>query len=117
VAHAYNPSYLGGRDQEDHGLKPAWANSSERSYLKNRAGGVAQGEGPEFKPSSAQQKKHMQSVFMYGWEEFSLVTSQMSIPGNMCVEGQRGGNEENKCFCRKLPLSMSENTRVNKAVS
>jgi hypothetical protein len=98
-------------------LKPAWANSSERSYLKNRAGGVAQGEGPEFKPSSAQQKKHMQSVFMYGWEEFSLVTSQMSIPGNMCVEGQRGGNEENKCFCRKLPLSMSENTRVNKAVS
>jgi hypothetical protein len=23
VAHACNPSYLGGRDQEDHGLKPA----------------------------------------------------------------------------------------------
>jgi hypothetical protein len=23
VAHAYNPSYSGGRDQEDHGLKPA----------------------------------------------------------------------------------------------
>jgi hypothetical protein len=28
VAHAYSPSYLGGRDQEDHGSKPAWANSS-----------------------------------------------------------------------------------------
>jgi hypothetical protein len=28
VAHAYNPSYSGGRDQEDHGSKPAWANSS-----------------------------------------------------------------------------------------
>jgi hypothetical protein len=27
VAHACNPSYSGGRDQEDHGLKPAWANS------------------------------------------------------------------------------------------
>jgi hypothetical protein len=27
VAHAYNPSYLGGRDQEDCGLKPVWANS------------------------------------------------------------------------------------------
>jgi hypothetical protein len=27
VAHAYNPSYPGGRDQEDGGLKPAWANS------------------------------------------------------------------------------------------
>jgi hypothetical protein len=23
VAHAYNPSYSGGRDQEDHGSKPA----------------------------------------------------------------------------------------------
>jgi hypothetical protein len=26
VAHAYNPSYSGGRDQEDHGSKPPWAN-------------------------------------------------------------------------------------------
>jgi hypothetical protein len=25
VAHAYNPSYLGGRDQEDHGLSPRQA--------------------------------------------------------------------------------------------
>jgi hypothetical protein len=24
-AHACKPSYLGGRDQEDHGAKPAWA--------------------------------------------------------------------------------------------
>jgi hypothetical protein len=28
VARAYNPSYSGCGDQEDHGLKPAWANSS-----------------------------------------------------------------------------------------
>jgi hypothetical protein len=28
VAYACNPSYSGGRDQEDHGLKPIWANSS-----------------------------------------------------------------------------------------
>jgi hypothetical protein len=27
VAHAYNPSYSGGRDQEDHGLKPAQVNT------------------------------------------------------------------------------------------
>jgi hypothetical protein len=27
VAHAYNPGYLGSRDQEDCGSKPAWANS------------------------------------------------------------------------------------------
>jgi hypothetical protein len=56
VAHACNPNYSGGRDQEDHGSKPAWANSSQdpiRKILhKNRAGGVAQGEGPEFKSST-----------------------------------------------------------------
>jgi hypothetical protein len=34
VAHACNPSYSGGRDQEDHVSKPAWANSSARSYLE-----------------------------------------------------------------------------------
>jgi hypothetical protein len=28
VARACNPSYSGGRDQENHGLKLAWANSS-----------------------------------------------------------------------------------------
>jgi hypothetical protein len=27
VAHTCNPSYSGGRDQEDCGSKPAWANS------------------------------------------------------------------------------------------
>jgi pSer/pThr/pTyr-binding forkhead associated (FHA) protein len=34
VVHAQNPSYSGGRDQEDHGLKPALANSENLS-LKN----------------------------------------------------------------------------------
>jgi hypothetical protein len=29
MAHACNPSYSGVRGQEDHGLKPAWANSSQ----------------------------------------------------------------------------------------
>jgi hypothetical protein len=29
-----NPSYSGGRDQEDHGSKPAWANSSQYPILK-----------------------------------------------------------------------------------
>jgi hypothetical protein len=55
VAKPCNPSYSGGRDQEDRSSKPAWANSSKRPYLKNthhkkRAGGVAQSVGPEFKP-------------------------------------------------------------------
>jgi hypothetical protein len=34
VAHACNPSYSGGGDQEDRSLKPAWVNSSTRPYLK-----------------------------------------------------------------------------------
>jgi hypothetical protein len=28
VTHTYNPSYSGGRDQEDHNSKPVWADSS-----------------------------------------------------------------------------------------
>jgi hypothetical protein len=36
VAHPCNPSYSGGRDQEDHSLKPAWANSSKDSILKKQ---------------------------------------------------------------------------------
>jgi hypothetical protein len=62
VAHTCNPSYSGGRDQEDPGAKPAWANSSARPYLEKnasqkRAGGVAQGGGPEFKPQYQKKKK------------------------------------------------------------
>jgi hypothetical protein len=34
VAHVFNPSYLGGRDKEDHSSKPAWANSAAIPYLK-----------------------------------------------------------------------------------
>jgi hypothetical protein len=56
----FNPNYLGGRDQEDHSLKPAWANSSWDPILKipntkNRVGKVAQ--GVEFKPQYYHQKK------------------------------------------------------------
>jgi hypothetical protein len=34
VAHAYNSSYSGGRDQEDCGSKPAWTNSSQDPISK-----------------------------------------------------------------------------------
>jgi hypothetical protein len=34
VAHAYTPSYSGGRDKKDHSLKPAWANISQDPILK-----------------------------------------------------------------------------------
>jgi hypothetical protein len=62
VAHACNPSYSGGRNQEDQGLKSTPANSSQDPISKKpnhrkRAGGVAQGEGPEFKPKYRGKKK------------------------------------------------------------
>jgi hypothetical protein len=58
VAHACNPSYSGGRDQEAHGSKSAQANSLQNAKLfTKRAGGVAQGEGPEFKPQYSKKKK------------------------------------------------------------
>jgi hypothetical protein len=54
VTPACNPSHSGGRDQEDQGFKSAWANSLWDPISKNpspkRAGGVAQGVEPEFKP-------------------------------------------------------------------
>jgi hypothetical protein len=50
----YNSSFSGGRDQENCGSKPAWANSSRDLILKKpsqkRDDGMAQGVGPEFKP-------------------------------------------------------------------
>jgi hypothetical protein len=34
VTHTCSPSYLEGRDQEDPGSKPAWANQFMRPYLE-----------------------------------------------------------------------------------
>jgi hypothetical protein len=54
VARAYNPSYSGGRDQEDRSSKPAQANSHETLAQNNpsqeRVCGVPQGVSPVFKP-------------------------------------------------------------------
>jgi hypothetical protein len=61
VAHACNPSYSGGRDQEDGSSKPAQVNSSCDPILKirniKRVGGVAQSVGPQFKPWHCKKKK------------------------------------------------------------
>jgi hypothetical protein len=62
MAYSYNTSYSGGRDQ-DGGSKPAWGKKKsarpylKKAFIKNRAGGVAQGKGPEFKPQYCQKKK------------------------------------------------------------
>jgi hypothetical protein len=66
VAHIYNPSYSGGRDQESHGLKPSQGKQFTRLSQKNptqeRACGVAQGANPKFKSQHQQKKKKKNSV-------------------------------------------------------
>jgi hypothetical protein len=62
VAHACNPSYLGGRNQEDLGSKPAQRNSfqdpiSKNPITKKWAGGVAQGVAPSLNPMTKKKKK------------------------------------------------------------
>jgi hypothetical protein len=60
-AHTCNPSYSGGRNQEDHGSKPAQGNSLRDPITKKksqkRPGGVAQEVDPEFKPQYHKKKK------------------------------------------------------------
>jgi hypothetical protein len=52
--HAYNPSY----SVESQPRQIVWVTLSQKKVLhKNRAGGVAQGEGPEFKPQYWKKKK------------------------------------------------------------
>jgi hypothetical protein len=60
VAHACNPSYSGGRDQQYCSSKPAQASSSREPTSKKhkeRADEVAQGVVTEFKPQYSKKKK------------------------------------------------------------
>jgi hypothetical protein len=59
VANVYNPSYTGGRDQEDHCWNPVIVhqNLSQKNPSQTMAGGVAQGVGPEFKPQYCKKKR------------------------------------------------------------
>jgi hypothetical protein len=66
VAHAYNPSHSGGRDQGDCGSKPTPAKtnslgepiSRKKIPSQTRTCGVAQSIGPEFKPQNHKKKKN-----------------------------------------------------------
>jgi hypothetical protein len=84
VFHTYNPAYSEGRDQEDRGSKPEWANSAARPYFektlhKERAGGVAQGVGPEFKPQYCQKKNSIRLLPLCGLISGSLLQSSKCL--------------------------------------
>jgi hypothetical protein len=75
MAHACNPSYSGGRD-EDHRSKPAWKISSQDPISENPSqikGGGGQSVGPEFKPQYHKKKK-TQIVAECKTEEVLIVT-------------------------------------------
>jgi hypothetical protein len=49
MAHTYNPSSSGGKDQEDRGLRPAWANSNRDPPISaNKQGMVVQAYHPSY---------------------------------------------------------------------
>jgi hypothetical protein len=48
VTHACNPSYLGDGDQEDHGLRPAQAKSSQDPHLNKWPGKVTHACHPSY---------------------------------------------------------------------
>jgi hypothetical protein len=85
VAHPCNPSYAGGKDQEDLGSNPAQAivheTLSQKSPSQKRAGGVAQG-GPEFKPQNHQKKKERKKVWRRRGENFSVLEDPNLDPKN-----------------------------------
>jgi hypothetical protein len=79
VAHAFNPSYSGGRDQEDHGSQPAWANISQDPISEKQfttKGWSVSRCRPEFKSTSAKTNKQTEN------------TSRLVNDGDFCVSGR-----------------------------
>jgi hypothetical protein len=69
LVYAYNPSYSGARDQEDHSSKPDLGKCFTRPYLEKnssqkRAGGLAQGVGPEFTPQYCKKNQIKPNTFI-----------------------------------------------------
>jgi hypothetical protein len=71
VAHTYNPSFLGGRDQEDHSSKPAGLNNSSiNTILKiQKKKDWQRGSSSKHLPSKVQtpvlQKKKRKNTITY----------------------------------------------------
>jgi hypothetical protein len=68
MAHACNPNYLEGRDQEDLQFRATWVNTcetiSKKILYNKRTGGVAHCVGTEFKPQYHKKKSANMLVLM-----------------------------------------------------
>jgi hypothetical protein len=86
VAHTCNPSYSGGRDQEDLGSKPAQANSpwdpisKKKKKSQKRTGGVAQGIGPDFKSQYWKKKCTWYSAAPVPWLLYAITSFLPAYP-------------------------------------
>jgi hypothetical protein len=68
MAHACHPSYSGGRDQEDRSQprQIVLRDPILKTTIRERAGGVAQVVGPEFKPQYRKKKKREKDKTVLG---------------------------------------------------
>jgi hypothetical protein len=85
---AHNPSHSGGRDQEvrSQPRQIVYDSLSQKTLHKDRAGGVAQGVGPEFKPQYSKIK--IKPIF-----SFSLLLElwmESQLGGSRCPETRTG---------------------------
>jgi hypothetical protein len=87
VVHACNPSYSGGKDQEDRGLKSTSLQDSylEKTHHKKRAGGVAQGVGPEFKAQYWKKKRKKDTRIQFLYRTYLYVLYQARWAGSMYI--------------------------------
>jgi hypothetical protein len=90
VAHTSNPIYSGSSDQEGQCSKSTWANSlqdpisktkqtNKKHPLQKRAGGVAQGVGPDFKTQYCKKKKKVSYSSIQPFNKYFLST--YCVPG------------------------------------
>jgi hypothetical protein len=97
VAHACNPRYLGGKDQEDCSSKPArqivCETLSQKTHHKKSSDGVAQGVGPEFRPHNHTKKIKLKipqktvsiSFGSLLWGGFPLLSMHKTTPSILSV--------------------------------
>jgi hypothetical protein len=87
VAHTCNPSYLGGRDQEDSRSKPAQT---------KRAVGVAQSVSPEFKPQYCKKKKKKSKL--YSQKSGQLLPGATGRSRGLNIQDHRGPLEDGTVY-------------------
>jgi hypothetical protein len=91
VTHASNPSYSGGRDQEDHGLKPSWAKKFCK-ILSQKTGLVEWLKVKALSSSSRTAKKKKKSKKFEPADSGSLPSGTLSKPAfhrfSSCVQAK-----------------------------